>query len=185
MSPFQPAGTRARWRVLYELLRARKVGDLLTYEAMADALDLHPARDRTTMQLAMRRAARELESEDRHAVDAVQNVGYRIVEPAEQVGLAHRHQKKAGRSLARGHSKVANIDYNGMDPDLRRVAEATATILAAQMDFNRRMDVRTANLEKAVAAVTEQTSEQAQRTAEELAALRERLARLEGSSGSE
>lgn len=185
MSPFQPSGDLARWRVLYGLLRPLDVGHVLTYEAMAAALDLEPVKDRTTIQLAMRRAARELETEDGRAVDAVPNVGYRVARPPEQVDLARRHQRKAGRSLARGHSKVANIDYNGMDPDLRRVAEATAKILAAQMDFNRRMNVRASNLERAIEEVKGQASERAQRTEEELAALRERLARLEGSSGSE
>lgn len=177
--PFQPVGQRARWRVLYDLLRIRKVGDVLTYEDMATALDLDSTADRTKLQLAMRRAARELEVENKHAVDVVTNRGYRIIEPEQHLGLARRHQKKANRSLARGQSKVIHVDFNLMDDETRRAFEVVAGAFAAQIDFNRRMDVRQANLERAVKAVTRQTAEHAERTEEEIAQLRARLRRLE------
>jgi hypothetical protein len=160
---------------LYDLLRVRQVGDLVDYPTMAEALELDPVKDRTAIQLAMRRAAQELETEDKHAVDAVSGVGYRIVEPTAHLDLARRHQRKAGRSLARGHSKAVNVDFNAVDPETRRAFEVVASAFAAQMDFNRRMDVRQRNLERAVEAVTQRS----ERTNEELATLRARLARLE------
>lgn len=179
MSPFKPVGDRARWRVIYDLLRKLNVGDILSYDEMGDALDVDPGKDRLTIQLAMRRAARELEVADKHAVDAVTNEGYRIVEPTEQAALAHRHQKKARRSLARGQSKVVNVDFNLIGPETRKAFEIMAGAFAAQIDFNRRMDIRQRHLEKAVEAVTVRTEENAQRTDEELAELRARLRRLE------
>lgn len=179
MRAFQPAGERARWRVLYDLLTPLEIGDLLSYEDMATALDLDPVKNRMTIQLAMRRAARELETVDKHSVDVVVNEGYRIVAPNEQVGLARRHQKKASKSLQRGRSKVVNVDFNLIDPETRKAFEVMAGAFAAQIDFNRRMDVRQANLEKAVDAVTRQTEQQSQRTVEELEELRARLRRLE------
>jgi hypothetical protein len=179
MSPFRPVGDRARWRTIYDLLRVRKVGEMLTYDEMGAALDLDPDEDRTTIQLAMRRAARELETEDKHAVDVVVNEGYRIVEPAEHAQLAHRHQRKANRSLARGKSKVDNVDFNAIEPEARKVFELMARAFGAQIAFNRSMDVRQRNLEKAVEAVTRRTEVQAQRTDEEIAELRGRLRRLE------
>lgn len=179
MSPFRPVGDRARWRIIYDLLSKRGVGDVLTYDEMAAALELDPKKDRMTIQLAMRRAAKELESVDKHAVDVIPNEGYRIVEPTEQVGLAKRHQRKANRSLVRGQSKVVNVDFNLIDPETRKAFEVMAGAFAAQIDFNRRMDVRQRNLERAVEAVTHQTEAQAQRTDEEIAELRGRLHRLE------
>jgi leucyl aminopeptidase len=179
MSPFRPVGDRPRWRVIYDLLRKLNVGDLLSYEEMGHALDLDADTDRLTIQLAMRRAARELEVVDKHAVDAVTNQGYRIVEPNEQAHLARRHQRKANRSLARGQSKVVNVDFNQIDPETRKAFEIMAGAFAAQIDFNRRMDVRQRNLEKAVEAVSARTEEKALRTDEELAELRARLRRLE------
>lgn len=184
--PFEPIGSRARWRVLYDLLSARKVGDVLTYDEMAAALDLDAERDRTKMQLAMRRAAQELESVDKHAVDVVVNRGYQIVEPEQHLGLARRHQGKASKALARGQSKVVNVDFNAIDPETRKAFEVVIAAFGAQIDFNRRMDVRQAHLERAVEAVTKQTERHAERTEEEIAQLRARLRRLEErTSGSE
>lgn len=183
---FQPVGDRARWRVLYELLVPLKVGGVLTYDQMAAALDLDPTKDRTTIQLAMRRAARELEQVHKRATDAVPNEGYRIVEPEQHLGLARRHQRKAGKALVRGQSKVVNVDYNLIDPETRKAFEIVAGVFAAQIDFNRRMDVRQDNLEAALVAVTQRTEVQAERTDEEIAELRARLKRLEEqASGSE
>jgi hypothetical protein len=159
------------------------VDEVLTYEAMGALLNLDSVTDRHPIQMAMRRAARELEQINKHAVDSVPTVGYRIVAASEHVGLAKRHQGKAGRSLVRSYSKVINVDLNGASPELRRVIDVCATVLAAQMDFNRRMDLRQSNLERAVESVVTKTD----RTEEELAELRERLARLEQrrTSGSE
>lgn len=186
MAAFQPAGDRARWRVIYDLLRKREIGDLLSYDEMAAALDLDAVKDRTTIQLAMRRAARELESVDKRAADVVANEGYRIVEPGEHASLARRHQRKANRSLARGQSKVVNVDFNLIDAETRKAFEVMASAFAAQIAFNRRMDVRQANLERAVETVTRRSEEHAQRTEQEIEALRERLRRLEEkTSGSE
>jgi hypothetical protein len=179
MSPFEPAGELARWRVLYGLLRAAEVGDVVTYEEMAYALGLVPVEDRAKVQLAMRRAVRELETEDQRTTEVVANKGYRIVEPERHLDLARQHQRKAGRSLQRGHSKVVNVDFNGMEPEIRKAFEVVAGAFAAQIDFNRRLSVRQENLEKAVQAAAQQIDEHGQRTEEELTALRERLRRLE------
>jgi hypothetical protein len=181
MAAFRPLGDRARWRTLYGLLRERDIGDVLTYDAMADALELDAKADRHTMQMAMRRAARELETVDKRAVEPVLNIGYRIVEPAVHIELARRHQRKANTSLARGQSKVVNVDFNQLDPETCRAFEIVAAAFAAQIDFNRRMDVRQQHLERAVESVTQRSA----RTEEELAALRDRLRRLEETSGSE
>jgi hypothetical protein len=175
MPPFQPAGDQARWRTLYEQLKAARVGEVVTYDEMAAALDLDPVKDRSKVQLAMRRASKELEEQDRHAVQVVPNKGYRVVEPEQHLDLARHHQVKAGKSLQRGHSKVVNVDFNGMEPDVRRAFEVVGAAFAAQIDFNRRLDARQEHLERAVDAVTRQS----ERTDEEVAELRARLARLE------
>lgn len=181
MSPFESLGGRARWRVIYALLREARVGEVVTYREMAEALDLDPLKDRPKVQLATRRAVRELETEDRRTVDSVANSGYRIVEPEQHLVLARRHQRKAGRSLARGQAKVTHVDFNGMEPEVRKAFEVMAGAFAAQIDFNRRLSVRQDDIERALDAVTQQTG----RTDEELEALRERVRRLEGYSGSE
>lgn len=176
---FAPVGERARWRVIYDLLRKLEVGETLTYEKMGDALDLHPKHDRQTISLAMRRASRELEQADNHTTDCIPTVGYRVVEPAEQLGLAHRHQRKANRSLVRGRSKAIYVDLNGLDAETKKAFEVVAAAFAAQIDFNRRFDSRQRNLEKALNAVAVKTNENKQETDAEVTDLRDRLARLE------
>lgn len=175
MSPFEPAGETARWRILYDLLSGRTVGDVLNYEVMAEALDLDPIEDRHTIQLAMRRASKEFELENKHAVEAVQNVGYRIVEPEEHLRLARGQQRRSSRALARGHSKVVNVDLSNVDPEVRNAFQVVASAFAMQMEFNRRTDVRQKKLEDALDAVREKST----RTDEEVAELRARLDRLE------
>lgn len=177
MSPFEAIGERARWRTLYdEILTRRNIGDIITYDEMAETLDLDSHKDRHAMQMAMRRAAKEYEVENLRALDSVPNVGYRVVEPTEHLGLARRQQKRSHRALARGHSKVVHVDVSGMETETRKAFEIVAQAFAMQMDFNRRMDVRQSRLEKAVDSIIEEKG----RTSEEIAALHERLARLEG-----
>ncbi len=175
MSPFEPSADKARWRVLYEHLSRRKPGDLFTYEEMGEALGLDPVADRHTMQLAMRRAAKEFLYVDKHAVDSVTNVGYRVVLPPEHMQLARRQQRRSSKALKLGHSQVTNVDFNQMGPEERKAFELVARAIGMQMDFNRRMDVRQKRMEDAVGAVVARHD----RSEEEIAELRARLERLE------
>jgi len=175
MSPFEPTGDRARWRIIYDLLVKAETDDTVTYEDMGYALGLDPVADRHLIQMAVRRAAREHESADNRALDAVPNVGYRIVKAPEHLTLAQRHQKKAGRSLARGKSKVDHVDLSGVPPETRRLFEVVGMAFKMQADFNQRLDIRQERLERQVqAAVSAQ-----EHTSEEMTELRKRLDRLE------
>jgi hypothetical protein len=177
VTPFEPLGDKARWRIIYDLLARCSVGATVKYDDIATALGLDPDVDRHTIQLAMRRASREYEARDRRALEAVPNVGYRVVEAEEHLRLARGQQKRSTRALARGHSKVVNVDLTGVQPDVRRAFEAVAMAFTMQLDFNRRTDVRQARLEKSL----DQISERHDHSEEEIAELKKRLARLETS----
>lgn len=176
MSPFDPIGDVARWHTVYDLLVTTKTGDVLTYSRIARALDLDPKKDRHAIQMAMRRAAKEHEQADKRAVEAVPNKGYRVVESAEHLRLARGQHRRASKALMRGHSKVVNVDLTDVPPATRQLFEATVRAFAMQMEFNRRLDVRQKRLEDAVDTMTERT----ERTDQEIADLKARLARLEG-----
>jgi hypothetical protein len=175
MTPFEPLGETARWRIIYELLTETPVGDVLTYDAIADALDLDAGKDRHTVQVSTRRAATELEKVDKNAVEAVPGVGYRVVQPEEHLRLAKYQQRRSSRALARGSSKVINVDLSNVDPEIRQAFQVVAAAFAMQMDFNRRTDVRQKKLEQALDTVREKST----RTEDEVAELRARLERLE------
>jgi len=179
MSPFTPTGDRARWRILYDMLAERDSGDTLTYDEMVTALGLH-ADDRNTAQLAMRRAAVEYELSHKRAVKAVPNVGYRIVDAGEHLGLARTHQGKASRSVKRGLSKVTNVDLNRIDdPEVRKALELAAAVLSHQDEMMRRMSIRQAHMERALNTVSERTEENEKRTTAQIEELQERLRALE------
>ncbi len=175
MAPFKPAGKQARWRTIYTILRDKPVGAIVTYAELAAALELHPDDDRHTIQLAMRRAARESETQDSRAIEPVPNTGYRIAEPQEHLRLAQDQQKRSRRALSRGHHKVTHVDLNGMEPEVRKAFDVVAQAFSMQMEIARRLDAKQANLERVVNAIRESQS----RSDSEIEELKERLARLE------
>lgn len=181
MSPFEAIGETARWRLIYNLLCQRNIGDILTYDTMADALDLHADDDRHAIQMAVRRAAKEYEEVNLRALEAVPNKGYRIVEPKEHMRLARRQQRKSRHALQSGHSKVVNVDLTGVDPEVRKAFEVTALGLSQLLDYSRRLDVGQRQLTQAVEAITERSD----RSESEIEALRKRLERLERERGDE
>lgn len=177
MTPFHPLGDRSRWRIVYEdLFRDAGENTVITYEQLGELLSLDPSAERHPIQMAVRRASKELEEVDKHALEAVANVGYRVVFPREHMKLARRQQRRSNRALASGRSKVVNVDMTGMEPEVRKAFEVMAQAFSMQMDVNRRLDVRQRNLEEATRTVAERQD----RTERELQELRERLARLEG-----
>jgi hypothetical protein len=153
MAAFQPLGEVARWRVLYEMLRPLAPDSTITYEEMGEALELDSDGDRTTIQLAMRRAALELEQVDNRAVDSVRNIGYRIVLAPEHLTLAERHQRRARSSLVRSNSKVQHVDFNALDQESRKAFEVVGRALSWQIQQMSYLDLRQRDLETAVEAV--------------------------------
>lgn len=172
---FEPVGAQARWRTIYDELKTVPVGGILSYETMAVALSLDPLKDRNTIQVAMQRAAKELELVDLRAVDVVRNVGYRVVEAREHLTLAQRHQKKSIRSLKRGKSKLDNVDLSLVPEEIRPLFQAGAEALARQMDFNRRTSIRQDRLERGMSTM----SKTVERNEDETAKLAARLDRLD------
>lgn len=177
--PFRPKGDRARWRVLYEHLRLLEQEEIFTYAYMGGALDLDPVTERMAIRAAFYRAAKELEEVDKRAVAPVPGHGYRVVAVEEQLTLARKQQKRSSKALMRGHSKVINADFNGVDPDTRRKFETVASIFAAQMDFNRRTEQQLSSLRE----VVESTGRTTERTAEQQRDILARMERLERKMG--
>jgi O6-methylguanine-DNA--protein-cysteine methyltransferase len=176
MSPFTPAGDRARWRIIYDLLTDADVGDTVTYEDMGAALGLDPDKDRHLIQMAVRRAGREYLTVNLRALAPIPNVGYRVVETSRQLEIAGQHQVKARRSIKRGREQVTYVDVSGLDEATRQMFETMAWKFSQQDEAIKRLDVRQQRMQKQVeAAVSAQ-----EHTQEELAELRARLEKLEG-----
>jgi len=166
---FKPLGERSRWRMIYELFQKAKIGETVTYEQIGEALGLHPKRHRHEMQMAARRASVELARVDRHEVDAVRNVGYRVVEHREILGMARRRNRRAGNQLVRGQVTAQAVDLNQVDEEMRKGLETLARGLAAQSEINRAVGARLKRHEQIMNGLGGR-----------LETLEERLRRLEG-----
>ena len=175
MSPFTPAGDRARWKVIYDQLAKLPTGGIITYAELGALLGLDPDADRHKIQMAMRRAAQEHLSTDLRSITSVQNTGYQVVETERKLAIARQHQGKAARSVRRGRDHVIHADLAGLDPDTRAVFEAMAWKFTQQDEAIRRLDVRQRRHERQLAAA--QSAHQ--QTQEQLTDLAVRLARLE------
>jgi hypothetical protein len=173
-APFVPLGSRARWRILADLLAERGVDDVLGYDLLGDALDLHPARDLPAIQTAFRRAAAEHLVTHRQACEVVPTVGYRIVSPPEHLRLAGGLQRRSRRALAAGEARITHVDASGLDAAVAEVFMAAARAFGLQHDFMRRLDVRQRDLARAVESVTATVT----RSAADVAELRDRMDRL-------
>lgn len=173
---FEPVGKVARWRTIYELLAKLDVNETLTYPVIGEALEIDHVRDRMKIAGAMRRAAQELLEQNNRAVEVVPNVGYRTVATPEQLRLAKRYQRKAGKALKSGHSQVIHFDPTGLDPNVKAGFELLAYAFKRQAEFNDRLMKR----DQQVRADLDSIKVRSERTDEELAAIQARLDRLEG-----
>jgi hypothetical protein len=175
MNPFEAVGEVARWRTVYSLFQASSIGKVIKYETIADALELHHVDDRHAIQMATRRAAKEYLRNDSRAVEAVKNVGYRVVEPEEHLRLAQGQQKKSRKALVRGHDTAVHVDLNGMEPEVRKAFDVTARAFSTLLEYNRRLDTRQKHLESALNAIVNRQD----RSEDDITDLKNRLAKLE------
>ncbi|MFT4126261.1 MAG: hypothetical protein QM662_08535 [Gordonia sp. (in: high G+C Gram-positive bacteria)] len=171
-TPFEPAGVRSRKEILVDLFGERDEDSVVTYAEIAEAIGIE---DRPTCQRAVNGAKSSVERVHNKALDAVTNVGYRIVRAGEHLQLAQRHQKRGRSQLRRSQSKVVHVDMSRLTDGERAAVTLAATSIGLQMEYMRRNDIRSGRIEEAVAAVQDST----ERSESEIAELKERLARLE------
>lgn len=169
MTLFQPVGDRARWELVYDLLSPLDIGDVVTYEALGEALD---ETDRAKMRPALYRAAQRWGDEQRRALRPVRNTGYVVASIDEQEQLVRGQHRKSRRALSRSHRLAHNADRSLMDDEQRKRFDALESTVARQQDMIRRLDTRTSRVEEALSqSVTRQEV-----TEERLQALERRLA---------
>jgi hypothetical protein len=176
--PFQPLGAVSRAQVIYEeLLSAAKPGDIITYEALGTLLGIDHAdpAGRIRIRSPLHQATRKLLKERGHAVVAVTNVGYRIAEPAEHLEIAKGHQRRATRQIKMGHAVVTHVDLSEQPEEVQTAFGVVAAAFAQQGEINRRTAGVMKRQEESLAAVTVRVD----RTEDEVAELRKRLAALE------
>lgn len=169
-------GRPPRWRILYERIRGREPGSVVSYGELGETLGLDPYRQRAVIRSALRKASAELLEKDRMLLKAEHGVGYRVTMPDERLTLVNRDRSSALRRLEAGHAKATHVDLRAIsDPEVRKALQQTGQIIGLQLDFNRRLNERTERLEDVMSTLV-QSSENARQAMEDM---EERLARLE------
>jgi hypothetical protein len=114
MTPFQPKGDVAEWRLLYDELKGKPPGHIITLERIEEILGRSVADNR----LPVYRATKELENVDRRTLATVRGVGYRVAAADEHLGLALNHSGRARRQLQRGIKRSAATNRSEITPDM-------------------------------------------------------------------
>ncbi|AEK09417.1 hypothetical protein LITTLEE_33 [Mycobacterium phage LittleE] len=178
---FEPKGTVSRRQMVLDVIEETPYGEIVPYEALEIALGV----DRQGVLVAVNQAKSSAQKEFKKSLVAVRNVGYRVLNPGEELELAKVHQRRGRRQTKKAKSAVVNADYAKLT-DLERVKYDIAVQTVAALErFERRADLRYASRERLDSFIKEQstlnskTGERINKTDNEVSELKSRLARLE------
>jgi hypothetical protein len=145
--PFKPKGDTAQWRTVYDLFKGTPVDGTITYDTLADALNLNPKTQRPRIQAAARQAANRLLKNDARAVENVPETGYRIVTAAQQIPLAGKQIEKAGNALDKGHDLTENVRLDELTNEERQIVHSMTLGFAQVAQWARQINRRVSDHE--------------------------------------
>lgn len=131
MTPFEPKGDVAEWRMVYDHLRKLKPGDIVTAEQLEEILGRPLGQNRSPIY----RATRELEENNSRTIATVRGVGYRVVAASEHLGLGLSHSSRARRQLRRGLQRAESADRQGLAPSAAARLEAFEATTSRLVEF--------------------------------------------------
>lgn len=177
-------GPVSQRQIVVELMAEREFDSITTYEELAAALNMSATdmRDRQNIRSIVHSARSSLAQDFHRTLESVRSVGYRIIRPEEHVTVAGALQRKAGRTVALARTTVESVDLAELSPEGRKIAMAAAAALGYQASMIQRMDLRQANVEAVLNAVTEKVEETVAATEEHqtrLAQMEQRIAEME------
>lgn len=140
--PFKPKGEIAQWRIVYRLLQEAGIDTTLNYDQLGDALGLHPVDDRHRIQVAVRRASKQLLEVDSRATEVIPEVGYKIVPAERQIPLAGQQVQRASRALDRGSALTTHIRMNELSEQERQIVQTMAVGFAQVAEWARQLNRR-------------------------------------------
>jgi len=107
MTAFTPIdGSEPKWAKVHRLLAAAEVDQTVTYTELSDAVGSDIRSNRNPVY----RATRELEDTASRTVEAVPNIGYRIVRADEHERLAKSKHRSSRRMLHKARRKITSAD---------------------------------------------------------------------------
>jgi hypothetical protein len=144
--PKRPDGRSYR-DVAIDLLKDMERGEIVTYQALGRALDLHPVRDRAKIQNAVRQANKPLLKLHQRGVQAVENEGYRMLPAREHVMVANGHQSKADKAMVRAIDFFNGTDLTQLTDAERKLHQGQAMLAQALYASHKSLDRRIRRIE--------------------------------------
>lgn len=175
-------GPKSQRQTIVDFMADRPYDSVTTYEELGAALGMNPRDDKQLIRSVVHSARDALAKEHHRTLEAVRSVGYRIIRPEEHVKVAGELQRKAGRTVALARTTVESVDLAELSEEGRKIAMAAAAALGYQAQMIQRMDLRQADIERVLDAVTEKVDETVAATEEHqarLSTLEERIAAME------
>lgn len=129
MSPFKPKGDRSMRVVVAEIVANTEPGNLITYEVLAEALDLDEEKERDQIRQAVSAARQTVLRDHNKALVAIRGEGYRVALAREFAGLAQGHRQKADRQMTKALDIVKHVDENQLSPAELQRHRAVATVI--------------------------------------------------------
>lgn len=170
-APFEPIGDRPQWQMVYDAMSDLDIGDVLTYQSIAEALGAD--KFNPNHRAPFYKAANVWGEEHSRAFMAVQRVGYRVVEPAEHEVMARDKHKRSRRQLRKGLEVIHRADRSKLPPDVVARFDSLEHTISRHADALRTLRTRQQRSETAIAASRQEIAV----TAERVAALEDALRR--------
>lgn len=111
---FAPKGERPEWRMIYEdLLETAGPGTVITYAQLETLL----GREFELNRGPLYRARKTLGELRKHWLEAVPNIGYRVIEPSEHVRISASHRHKSRRQVGMAIRVLESTDLSQLTGD--------------------------------------------------------------------
>lgn len=167
---FEPVGDVPKWRPIYDLLRTKNPGDVVTYVELSDAAGFDVLDDRGPLY----RALDELLRVDRRSVHNRATVGYEVAEAANHMIESKRHQLKGKRQARRSRNHAKYVRQGELTVEQRDRLAAQELRMAKMETALVNHEGRIQSLERA----QEKTAAQVDTQSRELAQINARLRHL-------
>jgi len=151
VSPFPSKGSRALRVIVAEMAAKAAFGDVLTFEALAQAIDVGADEaGRAQVRQAVSAARPLLLNDHGRALVAVRGKGYRVARPGEMAGIAQDHRQRADRQIGRALAIIDKADMTAATDEERRRFQAVGLVIRNLSNRMNSAEQRLADLEEAV-----------------------------------
>jgi hypothetical protein len=136
--------------VALEVLQAKQPDQIIAYNELAKILQLDPRRHRAQIQGAVLAANKSLLKTHQRGVQAIRNVGYRMLPAREHMLVANNHQTKADRQMKRAIEFFAGTNLSELSEKELRIHQGQAMIAQALYASHQSLSRRIRRLEQII-----------------------------------